>query len=123
MTSETLRNTLEQNRDNLKALLEALEADYELPDDPEKSARMASFFGASQERVKEAEMTDKERAAWLFEENAKAIAAAAEAAGAPSRKVNDDATTPASKFSGLFVPKSEARRHSQKQQVRSNREG
>lgn len=86
MTSETLQNALEQNRQNLKVLLAALDADYELPEDPEKAAWLGAHFGDSAERVKEAEMTDEERAAWLFEENAKGLAAAVAAAGGGSVK-------------------------------------
>ena len=90
MTSEILRNTLEQNRENLSALLAALDADYELPTDPEKQARLSAVFnpgGASS--AKDADMSDEERAAWLFEENAKALAAAADAAGARNVKSPD----------------------------------
>lgn len=81
MTSDILQQTLEQNRENLKALLVALDADYELSQDPEKQAKMAAHFGGSVERAKEAEMTKEDRVAWLFEENAKALAAAVDAVG------------------------------------------
>lgn len=83
MTSETLQTALEQNHENLRVLLAALGADYEPSEDPEKKARMGAAFhpdGAS--AAKDVDMTDEERAAWLFEENAKMLAAAAEAAGA-----------------------------------------
>lgn len=82
MTSDVLHQTLAQNRENLKTLLDELDADYELPHDPEKQATIAAHFGGSPERVKEAQMTKEERVAWLFEENAKALSAAVDAAGA-----------------------------------------
>jgi acyl-CoA reductase-like NAD-dependent aldehyde dehydrogenase len=82
MTSEQLQTVLEQNRENLSALLTALDTDHELPPNPEKQAKMAAAFGGEKDVKKAAEaanMSDAERAAWLFEENAKALAAAAEA--------------------------------------------
>jgi hypothetical protein len=90
MVSENLQKALEQNRTNIKALLNALDADYEFPEEPEKQARMGTVFnpkGAA--AAKDVDMTPEERAAWLFEENAKAIAAASEAAGAPAVKSPD----------------------------------
>lgn len=93
MTSEELQNALAQNRENLKALLDALEADYEVSEDPRKEARLGAAFNpnpeAAKSRADDGDMTDEEWAAWLFEENAKALAAAAEAAGARSAKSPD----------------------------------
>lgn len=85
MVSEELQNALEQNHENLRILLTALDADYEMEEDPAKQAAMGSLFHpnpeARVERAKDAEMSDEEWTAWLFEENAKALAAAVEAAG------------------------------------------
>jgi tRNA U34 5-methylaminomethyl-2-thiouridine-forming methyltransferase MnmC len=83
MTSDTLTATLEQNYENLKALLDELEADYDLPADPKEKARMSkAFHPDGPEAAKNIEMAEEERLAWLFEENAKALHAAAAAAGA-----------------------------------------
>ncbi|MDS0284733.1 hypothetical protein, partial [Haloarcula onubensis] len=76
MVSKTLQSTLEQNRKHLEDVLEALDAEHKMADDPEKGGKIAAeFFGS-----KRSEMTEEERTAWLFEENAKALAAAAQAA-------------------------------------------
>ncbi|MBV0900168.1 hypothetical protein [Haloarcula salina] len=87
MTSDVLQNALEQNRQNLETLLAALEVDHEFPEDPAKQAKMAAAFDIGDTTRKDAEMTEAERVAWLFEQNAKALAAAADAAGG-------DTTTP-----------------------------
>lgn len=87
MTSETLQKALEQNRENLTLLLNALDADHEIERDPEKAAHLnAAFHPGGAEAAKDVEMTEAERVAWLFDENAKAIAVAAEAAGARGAK-------------------------------------
>lgn len=79
MASEALHDVLEQNKENLKTLLRELDADYEFPGDPEKEARMRKAFSVDPERAKDVDMTEEEEIAWLFEENAKALAAATEA--------------------------------------------
>lgn len=88
MKSDTLQNALEQNRENIKQLLDALDADYEYPEDPERDATMsAAFTPGDADAAKDVELSEGERVAWMFLENTKAIEAAAEAAGA-------DANTP-----------------------------
>jgi hypothetical protein len=104
MTSEQLQQALQQNRENLKALLAALDADYQMPEDPETQAKMAAMFGGSAERAKEAELSEEERAAWLFEENTKALLAAAKAAGVSEREAKAGATEPESGLGQLFNP-------------------
>lgn len=87
MTSETLQKTLEQNRQNLKALLTELDADHEVPEDPEKKAEMGAIFHpGGVDAAKDVDLSEEERLAWLFQENAKALAAAVEEAGARSVK-------------------------------------
>lgn len=119
MTSDTLHETLEQNRENLKRLLEALDVDDSVIEDPEKKARAEAFFGASPERIKEAEMSEDERLAWMFEQNAKAIRDAAKAAGVPERKLNGEATDPVKNSNFTLLPKKAARRMKQR---KTNRE-
>lgn len=75
MVSEALNDVLEQNRKHLQDVLDALDAEHKMADDPEEGSKLAAALGS-----KRADMTDEERAAWLFEENAKALAAAAKAA-------------------------------------------
>jgi DsbC/DsbD-like thiol-disulfide interchange protein len=110
MTSDELKTTLKQNHENLKALLDALDADYEMPNDPEKDATIQAAFTPGQSKVsKDADMTDEELAVWLFEENAKAIAAAAESAGVSKQLIDTSATDPLKKYSVLFNPNENAR--------------
>lgn len=82
MVSKDLQNALEQNRTNIKRLLDALDADYEYPEEPEKQARMsAAFHPEGADAAKDVDVTAEDRVAWLFEENAKALEAAVQAAG------------------------------------------
>lgn len=88
MNSDTLLNAVEQNRSNLKALLAHLDADYEMAEDRDQKAKMASAMGLATSAEKDDQMDDHERAAWLIWQNSKAIAAAAEAAGARDVKTD-----------------------------------
>jgi hypothetical protein len=89
MTSDALQAALEQNYENLKALLDALNASYDLPRPPDENARLNRIFHpGGPEAAKDVDMTEEERAAWLFEQNAKALAAAADAAGARNVKTS-----------------------------------
>lgn len=88
--SSTIQKALEQNRENIERLLEAVGADYEIPHDPEKSAKAAAIFDPDTKSVDKSdiELSEGERVAWLFQENAKALEAAAEAAsGGAERSV------------------------------------
>lgn len=88
MNSEALLNAAEQNRSNLKSLLAHLDADYEMAQDRDQKAKMASAMGVATDVDKDAQMDDQERAAWLMWQNTKAIAAAAEAVGAHDVKTD-----------------------------------
>lgn len=86
--SSTIQTALEQNRKNISRLVEAVGADYELPDDPEKSAKAAAIFDPDTKAVDKSDMelSEGERVAWLFQENAKALEAAAEAASGQAER-------------------------------------
>ena len=77
MTSDTLRNAIEQNHNRLKAILDELEIGHKMDPDPKTKADRTGFF-TPDEKAKEAglddvEMSDEERLAWKFEQNMKAI--------------------------------------------------
>lgn len=86
--TEELQAALEQNRSNLKTLLSHLEADYEMDDDSDQKAKLASAMGLATSADKDTAMDEQERIAWLLWQNSKAIAAAAEAAGARDVKTD-----------------------------------
>lgn len=116
-TDATLTEKLEQNRENLKALLTALDADPSTLDDPEEKARRKAFFtGVSDDLAK---MSDDERVEWLFESTTRAIYEAAKAAGVPERKLTTDAIDPAKNSSYSLKPKAADRRAAQ---TKKNRE-
>jgi hypothetical protein len=115
----TLTEKLEQNRENLKALLEALDADPSTLDDPEEKARRKAFFtGVTDENAK---MSDGERIEWLFESTSEAIREAAKAAGAPERKLATDATDPVKNSEFTLKPKDADRRAAQRKKNREEK--
>lgn len=116
MTSETLRKAVEQNHENLKEVLDAVDASYEMDDDPEKDAEHAAFFGADKDAVG-VELTEDERVAWMFEQNVEAVEALAEEVGVAERSISDVATSD-EKYAGMFVPTSEEKRAEQKRAAR-----
>jgi hypothetical protein len=119
MTDDTLQKAIEQNHHNLKRVLEAVEADYKMELDPEEKAERVGFFTGNAAETEDVEMTEAERMAWMFEQNAKAITAIAEAVGVSERTlVESDLTAAPEKHSGAFVPESARRRQRQKTQAR-----
>ena len=111
-TDATLTEKLEQNRENLKALLAALDADPSTLADPEEKARRKAFFtGVTDKNVK---MSEDERIEWLFESTTRAIHEAAKAAGVPERKLATDATDPVKNSGFSLKPKDADRRVEQR---------
>jgi len=82
MSNDTLTDALQQNRRNIKRLLDAVGADHDLPNDPERDAKAAAIFDPDTNTVDEAdlELSEGDRIEWLFRTNAEALEAAAEAA-------------------------------------------
>lgn len=116
MTDDTLQKAIEQNHHNLKRVLEAVEADYEMDVNPEEKAERVEFFTG---RPADVEMTEAERIAWMFEQNAKAITEIAETVGVSERTlVESDLTSIPTEHSGAFVPESARRREQQKTRAR-----
>jgi len=115
----TLPEMLEQNRQNLKALLKALDADDSVLEDPEKKARRKEFFTGVE--TKGSDMSEEERIAWLFESSTKAIADAAKAAGVPKRKLSTEATDPVKNSNFTLKPKEADRRQAQREKNREEK--
>ena len=88
MSNDTLTNALEQNRQNIKRLLDAVGADHDLPNDPERDAKAAAIFDPDTGTVDKSdiELSEGERIEWLFRTNAEAIEAAAKAAAGESKR-------------------------------------
>ena len=86
--SNDLLNALEQNRRNIKRLLDAVDAEYDLPNDPERDAKAAAIFDPDVKAVDKSdiELSEDERTMWLFRTNAEAIEAAAEAASGDAER-------------------------------------
>jgi hypothetical protein len=120
MTSDTLQKAIEQNHKNLKALLKAVDADFEMPAPPEEKTERVEFFGGK--AAADSDLSEEERLAWMFEQNSKALVAAAKAAGIPERKLADGVMTTGEKYAGYFVPDSEVQRQEQKRDIHSGRE-
>jgi len=78
MTNNNLQQALELNRE-AKNLLAALGTDYEQPPDPRGRSRIEAAFDPS-DTSGFAGLSDEEAAAWIIQDTAKALKAAAEAA-------------------------------------------
>jgi outer membrane protein TolC len=103
MTESNIHEMLKQVETNLILAADELGVpDHKTADDPEMESQKAAFFGGVD---LEAEKSDDVKAAERLERIAEDSIVIAEAAGAPSYKVDGSATSAAEKNAGLFDPR------------------